>query len=272
MKTILQNSKPFRILGMLLFLVLGCSEEDVTPPNPTASFLYTVDAGNALKIGFISELTNATSISWDFGDGTIITKEINPTHTYPKGGTYSVTLTVEGVAGTTPAVYSEDIIIEKVFVEVNIENGEFTLPGTSKQTNWGSVPGWSSDTPATDSGVEGGGDNWTAFLKTSDPSVFNLTSHAIAEGEEFKVTMDVWDIWNAAKFTIKFYYDTGNGIRNEIEAKTFDVVASQNNAFSYTVLVPAAASGAKLGIEFDNASVDGTDGWTGFDNVKLFTR
>ena len=254
------------VFSMLMFSVVAC-EDDAA--KPTAQIEFEIDTENPNKVIFNSLLTNTTSVLWDFGDGTTTTIR-NPIYTYPVGGEYTVSLTASGLGGTTEAVAS--VSIEKAFLAISLENGDFQLPGTSKQSNWTNVPGWNSDTPATDSGVEGGGDSWTAFKKTSDPAVFNLTDHVIADGEEFKITMDVWDIWNAPQFTIKFYYDTGNGIRTVIEEKTFDIVSGQNNSLELIVGATAASVGSKLGIEFVNASSDGGDGWDGFDNVKVSGR
>ena len=79
----------------------GCSGTDlstivVTTP-PTSAFYC--DSSNAPTVDFTDQSTgNATSWSWDFGDG--ITSILqNPSHTYNSSGTYSVTLIVENLCG-----------------------------------------------------------------------------------------------------------------------------------------------------------------------------
>ena len=42
--------------------------------------------------------------SWDFGDGSAISHEINPKHQYGAVGDYNVTLTVRGITGETVTV------------------------------------------------------------------------------------------------------------------------------------------------------------------------
>lgn len=49
-----------------------------------------------------------TSWSWDFGDGGSSTEQ-NPIHTYATGGTYTVTLDVDGPAG--PATISHSVTV-----------------------------------------------------------------------------------------------------------------------------------------------------------------
>ncbi len=49
---------------------------------------------NDLSITFIDESAEATSWSWDFGDGNS-SNEQNPSHTYENAGTYIVTLTID---------------------------------------------------------------------------------------------------------------------------------------------------------------------------------
>lgn len=44
------------------------------------------------------------AFAWDFGDGSTISHEINPTHHYTVAGDYEVTLTVTGVTGETVSV------------------------------------------------------------------------------------------------------------------------------------------------------------------------
>ena len=54
-----------------------------------------------LEVSFFNNsFQGAKSFHWDFGDGQISTKK-DPVHTYQEPGTYSVTLTVEGLSGET---------------------------------------------------------------------------------------------------------------------------------------------------------------------------
>ena len=67
---------------------------------PTANFTFSGGGCTApCTISFTNSSTNATSYSWDFGDGTTSTNA-NPSKTYASGGTYSVILTATNAAGT----------------------------------------------------------------------------------------------------------------------------------------------------------------------------
>ncbi len=59
----------------------------------TAAAVYTYDATNAPTVVFTNTSTNATSYSWDFGDGSPIDNSPNPTHTYTSNGNFTVVLT-----------------------------------------------------------------------------------------------------------------------------------------------------------------------------------
>ncbi|WP_304653876.1 PKD domain-containing protein [Aestuariibaculum lutulentum] len=246
--------------------------------NPTAKFTATIED---LTVMFTSTTTASESFSWDFGDGQTSTEE-NPVHTYTDYGTYTVSLTVNGMEGSTPAMVSKDIMVEfnaPVFEAVVVENSDFELPGDSKYTNWANVPGWSSDTGAVDSGVEASAwwmssDNsdYAGYKFSGDAPVYNLTNHIISEGEEFLLTVDAFDIWNGAKFTVTLYYNNGDGVRNVIETQTVDLVSSQWNPIELSASATAESVGARLGIEINTAAADGGDGWTGFDDIVLMAK
>ena len=69
----------------------------VTPP--TANFSFSGDNKEAPDtVTFVNTSANATSYSWDFGDGNNSTVA-NPQHTYSSAGTFTVTLTATGTGG-----------------------------------------------------------------------------------------------------------------------------------------------------------------------------
>lgn len=72
---------------------------------PNVGFTYTV---NGSTVTFTNTSTNATSYSWDFGDGNLST-QTNPVHTYLEDGFYNVVLTAFNECG--PAETSEVIEI-----------------------------------------------------------------------------------------------------------------------------------------------------------------
>ncbi len=103
------------IFSLLLLIAPSCSagtkEKEVEVPKPVANFSYSVDAGNKLKVSFTSQSENAASYSWNFGDYSGTSTEKDPTHTYTKGGTYSVTLTVKNSLGASNSL-KKDVTIE----------------------------------------------------------------------------------------------------------------------------------------------------------------
>jgi hypothetical protein len=61
------------------------------PATFTASS-YNLSIADAI-VEFAATAPNATQITWDFGDGTIITGDLNPVHAYMTPGVYTVTFT-----------------------------------------------------------------------------------------------------------------------------------------------------------------------------------
>ncbi len=76
------------------FILMKYSYE--TPPLPEVSFTTLREQRNVF---FSSEVTNATSLVWNFGDGTTSTQR-NPTHTYTTAGNFAVRLVGSNTCGT----------------------------------------------------------------------------------------------------------------------------------------------------------------------------
>jgi PKD repeat protein len=72
-------------------------------PSPTASFDFVITGANGKTVQFTDRSTSypacpVTVWLWDFGDGAL-SNAINPSHTYSKKDTYTVTLTVTSSSG-----------------------------------------------------------------------------------------------------------------------------------------------------------------------------
>jgi len=78
--------------------------------KPVAAFSASPTSGKSpLNVKFTDTSTGTPSgWKWDFGDGTISTKQ-NPTHKYSKAGKYTVTLKVTNAAGINTATKTEYI-------------------------------------------------------------------------------------------------------------------------------------------------------------------
>jgi hypothetical protein len=186
-------------------------------------------------------------------------------------------LTTPGGAGK---MYFDDISLYRPEM-VSVENFSFELPGTEKIKGFNGegaggtpavdIPGWSTDGPCADSGVETGytptdGD-WTAFLMSGDPSVWQLTDHTIANGEVLVLKVDSRITGGAPTLRMTLYYDD-DGAR--VPAATSDVTltdAMQEYSLSFSADDVPESVGHKVGIEFSNAGAGDT--WLGLDNVRL---
>jgi hypothetical protein len=172
---------------------------------------------------------------------------------------------------------------------IQIVNPSFELPGTGKVKGWDGVcadpnwtglvydiPGWSSDAPAFDSGVEQFGNatdgTWSAFLKGSDTSVYQITGHAIVATDDITMTADVCSTWGATLCELALFYLDNAGAKIPL-AVGQDAVGSAmvNQSISFHAADHPACVGHTLGISFDNISPNG-DSWVGIDNVKLFSN
>ncbi len=156
-----------------------------------------------------------------------------------------------------------------------VENHSFEEPGTGKLTNWESVPGWSSDIVAVDSGVEsdwpGSTDGvYAGYLMAGDPPVLQLTSTQIAAGEEYTLIVDARDNWTEsgpAVLGMMLYYDL-DGFKMPVAVDFKELTGGwQTYSLSWNSSAAPGAVGKEIGIAF--ANVSSPNSWIGIDNVRL---
>ena len=113
---------------------------------PAAAFSATPTEGNApLAVQFTDESTgNATSWSWDFGDGTNSTVQ-HPEHTYAVPGTYTVTLTASNAYGEdteTKTNYITVLEFPTAAFTANVTSGNAPLAVQFTDESTGNVTAW----------------------------------------------------------------------------------------------------------------------------------
>jgi PKD repeat protein len=118
------------LLLLAVTLVSSCKKSD-PEPAVIASFTYTVDASDFLKVNFVNESKNYESVTWDFGDGSFTSTEFEPSHTFAAIGEYTVKLTAKSPGGATD-IYAEKITIADPNAELTKLVGEGTAGKTWK--------------------------------------------------------------------------------------------------------------------------------------------
>jgi PKD repeat protein len=96
------------VLGLSFFASCDSGDDEPTPA-PVASFQYAVNETNGLEVTFTNFSKNATSYSWNFGDGIGTSTEENVTYTYADGGTFTVTLTATNETGSVE--YTKEVTV-----------------------------------------------------------------------------------------------------------------------------------------------------------------
>lgn len=156
-----------------------------------------------------------------------------------------------------------------------IENPSFEQPDSGDLTNWIDVPGWSSDTIASNSGVQSGLPSvtdgiWSGYLYNGDPSVYNLTDHIIQLDEEFILQVDAQNNSTdnpPALLEISLFLDA-YGDRITVAS---EIVEVSDTWTTYTVdffanTFPAVYN--KIGIELANVTPSG-ESWINIDNIQF---
>ena len=80
-------------------------------PTPEAEY-YSTQAQGCVShsVDFTSFTQDAFALIWDFGDGSPVSNEVEPSHTYYEAGSYAVSLTAVGLSGCSTTL--SDILIE----------------------------------------------------------------------------------------------------------------------------------------------------------------
>lgn len=138
----------------LSVLLLVCTAEscpnknnEPTPPVPDFEYQYLGEG----KVSFTNKTPQFDKAQWSFGDGSPVSEQGNPTHTYAREGTFSVTLTI-GYGGqqytkTKPLVVQEPTPVANFTAEVQAE-GTVVFQNTStnfKKCRWQFGDGGSSE-------------------------------------------------------------------------------------------------------------------------------
>ena len=119
------NTNPSIIIGsagnysatLIVLDSLGCGDTLTVPfvvnPQPVANFTSSGSSCMNAPISFTNTSTgNATSYTWNFGDGTATSNATNPTHSYTSSGTYNVSLIAMNSFGCF------DTIVQPVFINL----------------------------------------------------------------------------------------------------------------------------------------------------------
>ncbi len=110
----------------------GSNPVNQPPPDPTSAFTISYLSASG-GVSFSNSSQNASSYSWDFGDGSS-SSETSPTKYYNADGTYTVTLTSFADNGKT-AVSSQTVTINNIpYMSAEITgagSGQFVATVTS---------------------------------------------------------------------------------------------------------------------------------------------
>lgn len=116
----------FLVTAIIGLITTNSCKKDEPKPKPTVDFAYTGGGCTApCAVLFENKSKDASTYSWDFGDGTN-SNEVSPTKTYNVGGTYTVTLTATGEGGT--ATTSKQVLIQQS-TQSQLPKANFTFSG-----------------------------------------------------------------------------------------------------------------------------------------------
>jgi gliding motility-associated-like protein len=161
-------------------------------PAPIPDYFASQDAGCAgLEVSFMENATNGTNFLWDFGDGSPVNNEVNPSHVYAEPGSYPVTLTAVGPGGC-------EADITKTVVEVS--DGAFADFSSSPEA-MNEIPLPGATVQFTD--LSANGVSWYWDFGDGNVSTAQNPTHTYAQAGEYGVSLTVTD-GNGCTSTIQY--------------------------------------------------------------------
>ncbi len=140
-------------------------------------YTFTADQRNVTFTSQISGGTAPYQYDWNFGDGSAVVHEANPSHTFSADGSYSVTLNVRDADGVTRTV-NKSVVVSSIaalvmdftFVanELSVQFTSTVSGGVSAYTYAWNFGDGSSSTQATPSHVYSSAGTYTVTLTVTD--------------------------------------------------------------------------------------------------------
>lgn len=119
--------KRFLFAIILAAAFTACKKEEKGLISPVTNFHFSRSNADEIRIGttdtagLISLATNASSISWDLGDGRTLA-EPKPVISYTKPGTYTIILTAKASNGAVSTATKKIIVLDRVLKNIVINN------------------------------------------------------------------------------------------------------------------------------------------------------
>ncbi len=134
-------------LFYLLFAIImmgGCTKS-APAPAPVASFTWSASSSTAPSVvSFTNTSTNATTYSWDFGNGST-SNVASPSHTYTSAGSFIVKLTVTGAGGTNSTTQTVNIAAPTA-LEITVKDNLGNAVSGASVKLYSSLSDWTNGT------------------------------------------------------------------------------------------------------------------------------
>jgi PKD repeat protein len=118
--------RPKQLLAFCLILAACKKNSSIPTPPPTAAFVTTADTtGGIITLGtydqyaLINTSTDAAASHWDFGNDSA-SDATNPGISYPRSGTYTLTLTVQNKEGEKRIITKQVKVLDRVMKQLLI--------------------------------------------------------------------------------------------------------------------------------------------------------
>lgn len=207
---------------------------------PVALFDFEQDCSDLNSVQFTDVSIGADSLIWDFGDGSpLVYDELNPFHTFPAAGTYTVTLTAFNFETGCLDTVTETVITAITPIVLNAANATGCAPRTPilSSPNSNQYVNWQIDF----------GNGTTSSVQLNNQNIWEVTTTG-PSGTTFSTYGFTINFWPQVTYTQQGTYD-------------ITVVATDESGCSYTQTFPDIVTvwNDQFFAEFNTTIVDGCD-------------
>ena len=119
----LLNGRAWLAAVLVIAFTFACSKKE---PEVIAGYSFASDVVDFRKVTFKNTSQNFSKLSWNFGDNTPVSAEIDPVHVYAGAGEFTVVLTATSNDGKSTDISSQKVVVADANAQLTALSGSLS--------------------------------------------------------------------------------------------------------------------------------------------------